>query len=215
MLTALKDRLLYGVLGHVPRQRPWVFGIGLSKTGTTSLNDALERLGYHAFHLPPVVDVDATGRIEMDWPWWVMKYDALTDLTVAVLFRELDALYPNARFVYTPRAVEPWLDSCHRHFSRQLAEERVEQGNDWLNRLCKTVYGAEFYTEEVRDLYRKGYLEHEAAVRDHFAGRENFLDYDLIGGAGWAPLCDFLGKPVPDGPFPASNRGRSKPLEAP
>lgn len=36
-------------------------------------------------------------------------------------------------------------------------------------------------------------------------GKANFLAYDLTAGEGWAPLCAFLGKPVPDRPFPRSN----------
>ena len=46
LFSRLRDKLVYDVLGQVPRQRPFVFGIGLSKTGTTSLNDALRILGY-------------------------------------------------------------------------------------------------------------------------------------------------------------------------
>lgn len=205
MWTSLKTRLLYGVLGRVPRDRAWVFGIGLSKTGTTSLSDALELLGYNAFHLPPVAKADGAGGIMMDWPWWVMKHDALSDLTVAVLWRELDSLYPNARFIYTPRDMESWLDSCRRHFTAELAEARVAQGQSYLNDLCAAFYGSHLYDEAM---YRAAYLRHEAEVRTHFAGRVDFLDYDLIAGAGWEPLCDFLGHNVPDAPFPASNKGR-------
>ena len=72
-LSRIAARLVYGSLGHVPRNRPFVFGIGLSKTGTTSLNDALEILGYAAFHLPPITSVTRAGGIEMKWPWWVYK----------------------------------------------------------------------------------------------------------------------------------------------
>src|SRR5207237_3908 len=51
-----------------------VFGIGLSRTGTTSLTRALELLGYRAKHYPT-----AESHFE--------EYDALTDTPVPVRWR--------------------------------------------------------------------------------------------------------------------------------
>jgi len=34
-------------------------------------------------------------------------------------------------------------------------------------------------------------------------GLDRLLAYEL--GSGWAPLCNFLGQPVPDGAFPRVN----------
>lgn len=199
------DRLIYGTLGHVPTNRPFVFGIGLSKTGTTSLNDALGTLGYRAFHLPPITRVEA-GAIRMDWPWWVYRYDALTDLSVAVLHRELADSFPNARFIYTGRPMEKWLRSCEKHFTQELTDRRIAQGQGHLIALSTAFYGARLFDAEA---FAAAYRRHEAAVMARHAGRPNFLAYDLTAGAGWAPLCAFLGKPVPDRPFPMSNRAAS------
>lgn len=148
VLRRLKDRLIHGSFGHVPRSRPFVFGIGLSKTGTTSLNDALDILGYRAFHLPPIARAGADGTIRSDWPWWVWKYDAMTDLTVAVLHRELRAEFPNARFIYTRRDMTPWLASCAKHFTRELRERRIAQGQTYLAPLVKAFYGSDLFDEE-------------------------------------------------------------------
>lgn len=202
VLRRLKDRLIHGTFGHVPRSRPFVFGIGLSKTGTTSLNDALDILGYRAFHLPPIARAGADGTIRSDWPWWVWKYDAMTDLTVAVLHRELRAEFPNARFIYTRRDMTPWLASCAKHFTRELRERRIAQGQTYLAPLVRAFYGSELFDEEG---FRAAYLRHEAEVMALHGGKADFLAYDLTAGEGWAPLCAFLGKPVPDRPFPRSN----------
>lgn len=206
-LQSLKDRLKHQVLGQEDRQKAWVFNIGLSKTGTTSLNDALNVLGYNAYHLPPITRSEPRpgGKIDLEWTWWVHRYDALTDLSVAAVWRELDARYPNAKFIYTHRNIDKWLDSCRRHFTDALHQARIDQGQTYLNDLRIAFYGAESYDS---DAFRAAYEAHDAAVRSHFSGREDFFEYDLTSGAGWGPLCDFLGKPVPDTPFPASNVGQ-------
>ena len=206
MIDGIRDRLVYGVLRHVPRDRQFVFGIGLSKTGTTSLSDALGILGFRSFHLPPIATADATGHIVMDWPWWVYRYDALTDLTVAVIYRELADVFPNARFVYTQRAMEPWLDSCRRHFTTSLSQLRVTQRQTYLNDLCDAFYGSHVFDAPR---YRATYEAHEAGVHEFFASGRPLLKVDLTAGDGWRALCPFLGKAVPDVPFPASNTGRA------
>jgi hypothetical protein len=56
---------------------------------------------------------------------------------------------------------------------------------------------------------KQGYREHYAIVRD-LVPKERLLEYKL--GSGREPLCEFLGKPVPDVPFPHLNE--SKDLKA-
>jgi hypothetical protein len=49
---------------------------------------------------------------------------------------------------------------------------------------------------------KQGYREHYANIRD-MVPKEKLLGYKL--GSGWEPLCEFLGKPVPDVSFPHLN----------
>jgi hypothetical protein len=43
-------------------------------------------------------------------------------------------------------------------------------------------------------------------VNEYFSGREDDILYlDICGGEGWESLCKFLGKEVPDIPFPSKN----------
>jgi hypothetical protein len=64
-----------------------VFGIGLSKTGTTSLSAALAILGYRSKHFPKDEDF--------------ARYDAFSDITVAMKFKTLDRFFPGSQFIYT------------------------------------------------------------------------------------------------------------------
>ena len=44
-------------------------------------------------------------------------------------------------------------------------------------------------------------------MRSYFANRpEDLLVLDVTAGDGWEPLCQFLGMPVPERPFPWENR---------
>jgi hypothetical protein len=51
------------------------------------------------------------------------------------------------------------------------------------------------------------FREYNDLVRGYFAGREqDLLVIDFAAGQGWPELCDFFGMPVPDLPFPHTNR---------
>src|SRR2546421_5631485 len=56
--------------------------------------------------------------------------------------------------------------------------------------------------EEMRRNARDVYKAHYELVR-RVTPRERLLEYKM--GSGWAPLCEFLGKEVPDTPFPRVN----------
>ena len=51
--------------------------------------------------------------------------------------------------------------------------------------------------------FRQGYLKHNLYVQS-IVPKDNLLIWNLKDG--WAPLCAFLDKPIPDGPIPHDNR---------
>lgn len=163
-----------------------VLGIGLSKTGTTSLAEALVLLGLHTDHY--FYDLDALDTL-----------DAGTDVTVARAYKLLDLKYPASKFVLTVRATGPWLASCRRHFAKMPGE--------WLEQeLRRDIFGTVLF--DARRFLR-AYREHERDVRRYFRGRpDDLLVLDICGGQGWERLCPFLGLPVPDAPFPCANASR-------
>lgn len=54
----------------------------------------------------------------------------------------------------------------------------------------------------MRSRARLMYRQHYELVRK-ITPRDRLLEYQL--GSGWEPLCQFLGKPIPEEPFPRSN----------
>lgn len=195
-------RLHLQVLGARDPMRPRIFGIGLSKTATTSLCDALGILGFKALHYAPVAEIDDLG-VRLNWPWWVEDYDAMADLPVAVVFRQLAERFPTSTFILTVRDEEAWLASAEKHFNparyrRASSERRFEQGL----LLNKFAYGTNQFELEA---FRSAFRQHNAEVRDFFAGHPRYFELDICGGDSWNEVCRIVNKPVPATPFPISN----------
>lgn len=175
-----------------------IFGIGLSKTGTTSLASALELLGYQTKDYPGLAHY-APGDLSSIDPALLEDYDALTDTPIPSFYRELDARYPDAKFILTVRDTEGWLKSCKKQFTQKLADKQ----NEAHNRLFMDLYDTTVFDEAK---FRAGYEHFVKGVQDHFRDRPGkLLVLNVTGGDGWEALCAFLGKPVPDMPFPKAN----------
>jgi GT2 family glycosyltransferase len=171
-----------------------IFGIGLSKTGTSSLAKALDILGYRAIHCPQTM-----AEIE--------EHDAATDTPVAAQFRYLDERYPDSRFIYTVRNMDSWLLSCQHHwnFESRWPGQRPSPFGIASDR---RLYG---HLRFDRKAWRAAYHRHDQNVRSYFAARpfKDLLIMDITAGDAWDALCPFLGKAVPDIPFPHANVKRA------
>ena len=175
-----------------------IFGIGLSKTGTTSLAGALEVLGFRTRDYPGLTTYTPGDLASID-PVVLGENDALTDTPIPSFYRALDQHYPGARFILTVRDMDGWLLSCKKQFTAKLADKQ----NEAHNRLFMDLYGTTVFDET---LFRSGYQRFVDGVLDHFRDRpQDLLILDIAAGQGWDELCAFLGKPVPAVPFPKSN----------
>lgn len=162
-----------------------IFGIGLGKTGTKSLVEALRLLGYNAAHRLP----QEAGIVD--------EYEALADTPIATQFELLDQLFPHSKFICTIRNIDSWLKSCQQHFSKPH------------NRAVDNIYRLKMFGSLVFDeeKFRHAYDLHTTRVASYFEGREaDLLYYDIVGGDSWPKLCKFLGKPVPAFRFPHRNQ---------
>ena len=194
---------------RLARMRPWasegadrprVFGIGMNKTGTSSLHAALRHLGYTAVHHGSVElrrsieAAAAEGRpllsdIDPD-------LDALCDIAAITSgFAELDRDYSGSKFILTVRDVDDWVSSRIRHVeANRSARDAGRPHGNFMD------IDVEAWVIE-RDA-------HHAAVLAHFAGRpDDLLVLDLCAGQGWERLAPFLGwERIPERPFPWENR---------
>ena len=59
---------------------------------------------------------------------------------------------------------------------------------------------------EDRQKLRQAFVDHHAHIRD-IVPKDNLLEW--VPQDGYRPMCDFLGKPVPNEPFPHINTGNN------
>lgn len=175
-----------------------VFGIGLNKTGTISLHEALETLGLRSLHWggPEVREVVERAALEHrplvdDLP----GYDAYSDIwALSSRFALLAEQYPGSRFVLTTRDLDGWIDSRRRHVERNRARKAAGQ-----------YHGG--FLEVEPEAWAEEYRAHHEAVERFFADRDDLLVMRITEGDGYEALCPFLGRPDPGRPFPARHRG--------
>lgn len=179
------------------RNGPKVFGIGLNKTGTTTLGVCLRTLGYAHTSYDEAL-LRAAVREDLD-PVFVTadRYDSFEDWPWPLVYRELGRRYPGSRFILTTRLdASTWLESLLAHADRTPRSEAR-----------KLVYG--HASPRGHEAEHIAYYErHNRQVMDHFAGDpDRLLTVCWERGDGWPELCAFLGAEVPDLPFPHANRG--------
>jgi hypothetical protein len=179
-----------------------VFGLGLSRTGTTSLGKALNILGIRTVHFP----ADHATRIELTAGQYTLsileQYQGVVDIPLVPYYAQLDSIYPGSKFILTVREIESWLTSVEGHWRRWRDRDPHKAFTDFV---CACVYGTLAYN---RDRFHYVYEIHHKNVCDYFSGRStDLLIMDLFQGEGWDELCHFLGLPIPQIPFPHLNQG--------
>lgn len=183
-----------------------VIGVGLNKTGTTTLSKCLGMLGYQRHvsvrrdlmakyregYLDEVFKVVEQNESFEDWPWPLMYKE--------LFFRFGDRV----RYVLTTRkSADAWLDSLKRHSLRTTPDKHL--------RLLAYGYNYPHGVEKHHlDFYRKHNEEVKKFFEDHNA-QHLLLELSWDAGDGWEKLCHFLSEPIPALDFPHENKG-SQPI---
>jgi hypothetical protein len=182
-----------------------VFGLGLSKTGTSTLTEALNIIGVRSIHYPNddlTFDELKHGNYRLSV---LSDYQGVTDTPVAPHFVLFDRAWPGSKFILTVRDKASWLRSAEAHWhvlkekGLYARDERFQSFTDFVS-AC--VYGCVYFNA---DRFSYAYDVHVRSVQEYFAGRpDDLLVFDICGGrASCKQLCDFLGLPVPGNiPFP-------------
>lgn len=174
-----------------------IFGIGLHKTGTTTLRECLRLLG---FSVCPeefaylTREATASGKYRSCLRL-AFSYDAFEDApwNYQNVYRVLDAVFPTARFILTSRDQEAWFRSILRWCCLH------DSGSD-IN-LVSTLGTS--VSPEAKKTAQAAYRAHNSEVADYFGGRPGkLLVVDWEAGDGWTKVCEFVGKPVPNLSFP-------------
>lgn len=197
-----------------------LIGAGLGRTGTSSLRDALNSLGYPCYHMTELAlnpdrrdDVDFWAEVPRgpttdrpDWEGFFDGYRAILDFPGCFFWRELMAVYPEAKVVLTlhPKGPEAWYDSTYETIYVKAESANASafgrRFNEVVDRHVWTgFFGGRF---EDRDEAIARYEAHNRAVMDGVP-EDRLVVFSAD--QGWDPICAALGEDVPDRPFPRSN----------
>ncbi len=180
-----------------------IFGIGMHKTATTSLDTALRFLGFDSAHWKNAHWAKAIwDQMQTDGRSLTLEqHYALSDLPIPVLFKELDAAYPGSKFILTLRDEENWIRSIRHHWDPTKNPYRQAWNTDpFSHKIHKAIYGQKGFDEAI---FRARYRKHNADVWEHFMDRQDdLLIMCMDDNPGWGPLCRFLDRPVPDIEYP-------------
>ena len=184
-----------------------VIGAGFGRTGTESMRQALQMLGfgpcYHMYEVAPSPERMATwcdiadGAVP-DWNRVFDGYKATVDWPAAYFWRDLAQHYPDAKILLTLRDSEAWYASMDKTILQLL---RSGDASALAKKLvCEKVFGNEINDRDhIISTFEKNTREVQAAF-----GFDRLLTYNI--GDGWEPLCLFLDTDIPEEPFPHSNQ---------
>ncbi|HEY5411993.1 MAG TPA: sulfotransferase [Caulobacteraceae bacterium] len=199
-----------------------VIGAGFPRTGTTSLQRALELLDFgpccHMWELMkpehawrwPMLSRAVDGK-PVHWPTLYRGFQSTVDSPGCFFWRKLAHAFPEAKVILTVRDWHSWLLSTQRG-------ARVGEAQASRNRI-DPVMSATIGRMDAAAAREGGYsLPPPGAAREHLL-REQFLRHPEIVKSeiaperllvfqvteGWGPLCRFLGVDEPDVAFPHEN----------
>lgn len=193
-----------------------VVGAGFGRTGTLSLKNALEKIGYgpcyhmlEVFSRPEHVALwhDAAFGKAVDWDRLFGDFTATVDWPSTRWWRELADHYPDAKVLLSLRDPEAWYQSMHDTIYQPMtwplsddAPELVRLQNQMVRKaILEDTFDGRF---EDKAHAIAVFNRHNQEVRDT-TDPKRLLVFEAR--QGWEPLCHFLDASVPNEPYPRLN----------
>eukprot|EP01084_Bolivina_argentea_P025072 46651_1 len=208
-----------------------VIGAGFGRTGTESLQLALNKLGYKCYHMHELkkyndasiwYDLLKKPKDQRNWNdslFAIRGYTATVDWPTTIIYEDLLKENPSAKVVLTIRDTpQQWFNSVNNSIWK------LSSTREWWQFKLLSIFDSYAYKEKkVVDCIWKGvfdgrFPEKERSINIYLQHIENVKkivpnDKLLIMNVkeGWPPLCHFLNKDIPkDIPFPRGNTTADK-----
>jgi hypothetical protein len=206
-----------------------VIGAGFGRTGTWSLKAALEELGfdpcYHMTELfahPEHADfwTSAWRGEPVDWDGVLGDYEATVDWPACTFYEELMQRHPDAKVLLSVRDPERWYQSTRNTIYELNMLIEKSTISRWISGLISLLMFGGFTGRRsslANDIIWEGTFDGRFEDKAYAIGvferhneevkrrvpPERLLVYEVK--QGWGPLCEFLGVPAPEEPFPRLN----------
>ena len=205
--------------------RPFVYAASLPRSGTFSLKTALEILGLgpvnhmsvFPFNKPLILKWTPALKEPKKANWRAMLpglgFNAACDAPTACISRYILRDIPEAKLILVYREPEKWWTSVQNTVAGKYGPDT------WFslwakiltfslpNRTIYLFWNMQKYVGIDREyMYGPGRMndfQEEIKELNRQRGNPPMLEWKIQDG--WEPLCEFLGVPVPDQPFPRTN----------
>ncbi|VDP70682.1 unnamed protein product [Echinostoma caproni] len=210
-----------------------VIGAGVGRTGTMTLKTALEILYqkpcYHMTeivykHLDHVklwtklhdrIEQDIDAELPADMIKRIFKgYQMTTDNPGCTIYKQLMKIYPEAKVILTTRDPNTWIQSIRE----TVRPKQPLFGPGWLDKMKERLVMTPGFSHMADQsltlsLGSNVNLDNDEQMKRAFVRRNEEVERTVPADRllvfqvkdGWEPLCRFLGKPIPDVPFPHVN----------
>jgi hypothetical protein len=184
-----------------------VVGTGFGRTGTDSMREALNVLGFGpCHHMGEVNGSDEQKRLwralargeNAGWETLFAGYQSCVDWPSAHYWPNLVQAYPDAKVILTYRSPESWWES----FEKTLVQG-IAQSTDMASLGIALVRDQVFGGRPGDRAHAIAKYEANVAAVKATIPPSRLLVHNL--GDGWEPLCEHLGVPVPATPYPSRN----------
>ena len=190
-----------------------VIGAGFGRTGTRSLKEALEILGFAPCHHMMEVfthpeQVQFWDRVALgqtfDWEEIFTSYQSSCDWPSCTFYRELAARYPTAKVILSVRDPKAWFKSVSNTIMPAMkkpvdgAQGPALPGVFGPLLIGEGTFGNDFSETHMIEVYER----HNAEVKRTIPA-ERLLVFEVD--QGWEPLCKFLDVAKPAKPYPILN----------
>ncbi len=205
-----------------------IIGAGFPRTGTNTLRESLELLGYSkTYHMKQLLvhpenlhywtTLKATGTT--NWEALYDGYEATVDFPCYPWYKQHMKQYPDAKVILSTRPFEKWYESFYSTIWKAQnppESERIAMGEKIAAnpRLQSVMQVMGFAKQTINEEHFQGkFLDKEFMERvfnDHnekvknYVPADKLLVYDVC--EGWEPLCNFLDVEVPGEPLPHTNK---------
>ncbi|MAB14601.1 sulfotransferase family protein [Parvibaculum sp.] len=189
-----------------------VIGAGFGRTGTLSLKQALEELGFvkchhmtEVFQNPdqaPLFLAAARGET-VDWETVFKGYRAMVDFPGCSFWRELSEAFPQAKVVLSTRDPQSWFKSASETIFQAVQMQVDDPVMKQVSEMAREIVLEKTFGGDISEAHAvEVFKAHEAEVKRAIPA-DRLLVFEAK--MGWEPLCDFLGVKVPETPYPRTN----------